>query len=338
MRAELIAVAKNQHGVWSRAQARQVGYSPKAIDKEVGAGRWVVVQPRVYAAPSTPIVGLTALWAAYLSVGAPAAAAGRSAAALRRFKNCEHPAVPEIAVPADRRPRGLRDCAVTELDPFPNALPTVEGLPVLDRALSVRTLAAVTPYADLLDIVQELVRTDRVTLELLSGVLGRGRKGSERLRQVCEELAPGGDSAPERRLWRALHRAGLVEWQLGHEVVADGHAYDLDLWHAPLRFGIEVDGVGSHLPLRRFRGDRWRNNRLTVRSDVALSHYAAYDVEHFLADVIKDVTESMAEVERRRAREGRLVDQPAAASTPSAALTVDHPAGAECAGTEGQAS
>lgn len=244
--------------------------------------------------------------------------------------------MPEIAVAPDRRPRGLRDCAVTELNPFPTVLPTIEGLPVLDRALTVRTLAAVTPYADLLDIVQELVRTERVTLELLEGALGRGRKGSERLRQVCEELAPGGDSAPERRLWRALQRAGLVEWQLGHEMVAGGHTYDLDLWHAPLRFGIEVDGVGSHLPLRRFRGDRWRNNRLTVRSDVALSHYAAYDVEHFLANVVKDVIESMAEVERRRACERGLVDQPAATSMSRKALTVDRPAEATDPGAAGR--
>ncbi len=73
-------LAKSQHGVFTRRQALEAGFTPGEVDGRVNRQAWIGVDYAVYRAAETPTSWHQRLMAACL--GGPAVASHRSAAAL----------------------------------------------------------------------------------------------------------------------------------------------------------------------------------------------------------------------------------------------------------------
>src|SRR3954452_4648859 len=96
-----------------------------------------------------------------------------------------------------------------------------------------------------------------VAFSVLSTQLGRGWPGAASLRDVLLEVAPGYQVVWEGVLHRALDAAGLFLEPQVRVPLSDGKDVVLDLGSRRLRFGVEVDGLVSHL--ERFASDRQRD-------------------------------------------------------------------------------
>src|SRR3954451_6628208 len=130
-----------------------------------------------------------------------------------------------------------------------------------------------------------------VTLHELIAQLGRGLSGAARLRDVLEEVAPGYQVMWERRLHRALLKAGVRLKPQTKVVAPDGRTAYLDLGDEELRFGVEVDGFLNHMA--RFAADRKRTRLLAVELDWTIAQYAveelAVSMERAVAEIVSYV-------------------------------------------------
>src|SRR5688500_17799588 len=99
----VLAVARRQHGVFSREQAFLAGASIRFIERRLSQGTWIRLDNRVYAHASFAPSYLRQLKAAELG-SRDAAIAGRAAGALHGLTGF-HPVRPEIVVPPTVRAR-----------------------------------------------------------------------------------------------------------------------------------------------------------------------------------------------------------------------------------------
>jgi hypothetical protein len=81
--ARIAHVELRQHGVYSRDQAIEVGFTRGMIDYRLKTGKWAIADSRVYRSASTPPGWEQRLMAACLA--GPAVASHRAAAVLWRF-------------------------------------------------------------------------------------------------------------------------------------------------------------------------------------------------------------------------------------------------------------
>lgn len=261
----------------------------------------------VFTAATTVADPLTKVAAVHLEVGGPIAFSGQTAGLIRRFPRLPPPTEITALVPLHRRV-DVPGCSIQRSRLFPDVVPHVDGLPVLGRADTLITLADAVPQRLLVDCVQDLVRTDRLSLADVESVLRRGRSGSAALRRVVAELSPGGDSRPERTLYRALRAAAVDGFELGWELVLpEGPIYWPDLWHEEHAICVEVDGVGVHAVASTMDDDRVRQNLLTLKHDIAVPRFLPSRIDADLAAVVVELRAAAAERAMRPRKVRRYV-------------------------------
>jgi hypothetical protein len=281
--------AQRQHGLWTRAQAVAAGIRPADIAARVTSGEWVEVRSDVYMTAMTVPDLTTDITAVALSVGGRLAFSGPTAAYVRQFPGLPPPVGIFAVIPLHRR-IDVSDCSIERSRCFPTVVPRVGCIPVLGRADTLITLAPHVPAETLLDCAQELVRNNTLDLDDIDDVLRRGRSGSAALRHVLDELRPGGDSRPERKLYRALRRAGVAGFELGWELqLPEGPTYWPDLWHDEQAICVEVDGVSVHGIASRMDDDRVRQNQLTIEHDVAVPRFIPFRIDTDLDAVVAEL-------------------------------------------------
>src|SRR3954454_5987483 len=165
---------------------------------------------------------------------------------------------------------------------------------------AVRQIAAHSTSDVTRDVVHHALRRRQVTLHELIAQLGRGLSGATRLRDLLEEVAPGYQVMWERRLHRALLKAGVRLKPQTKVVAPDGRTAYLDLGDEELRFGVEIDGFLNHMA--RFAADRKRTRLLAVELDWTIAQYA---VEELAASMERAVAEIVSYVRVLEARAGR---------------------------------
>jgi very-short-patch-repair endonuclease len=194
---------------------------------------------------------------------------------------------PDLVVPESRRADGLwAPARVRRMLPSRFEFVHVRGLPVTPPALTLRELGMVIPRGWLYDMVTHAMRRRIVTLSGLSTQLGRGWPGAAALREVLNGVAPGYQVVWEGVLHRALEAAGLPMEPQVEVPLGNGRTAILDLGNRRLRFGVEVDGVLSHL--ERFAADR-RRDRGIRRVAWQIEHVAAQEVADDLDGVVQEI-------------------------------------------------
>jgi very-short-patch-repair endonuclease len=289
---DLAHVARSQAGAFSHAQARAAGLPLETIRRRVMSGRWLRLQPPVYAEAACPQQVETRLWAAVLQVGAPCLMAGAAAARLWQLPAPTGPV--RVLVPRSRRPQGGADLVVVRRDVAPTDAARVGGLPVtaVERTVldCLRTLPA-RPARALLEMAlqRRLVHLDRLTKRIAAEP---GRMGTPRVRRILSGVSAGADSAAEAALHRRLRRASVTGWS-ANVPVHDGRGLIgiVDILFPERRLVVEVDGRAWHVDLDRFQRDRDRQNRLVA---------AGYTVLRFTADDVAFRPDDVVAVIRRQ--------------------------------------
>jgi very-short-patch-repair endonuclease len=261
-------LAARQHGVFTRAQARDGGLSRAAIVHRLDKRRWIAVTRRVYRIAGAPATPRAELIATVLSAGRDGVATGSSALALHGIRGFDL-LPPRVVI--GRRPHALALSGVVETFRLRESHCTlVDGIPTATVARALFDLAGPASKRRLARAVDAALAARKVTvpqlLEVIDDLAERGRAGSRNLRAVIAERevgyrAPATDL--ESLLLELVVAAGLPEPE--RQVSLTGHPGWIGVvdfaWRVQ-RVIVETDGAAFHDSMTDRENDERRDRAL----------------------------------------------------------------------------
>lgn len=262
------ALARRQHGLISRAQARQLGISDDAIDWRVKTGSWERVQRGVLRLPGAPVTWQQAIIAACLAVPG-ATASHRAAAALWEIP--EIASRPEITILERRRLRlpGVEVHKTERLD-FRDRVWRSQ-IPVTSLPRTIIDLSSTLRAEKLEAVVDHVLAKRRVPLSILRSRLDalgtQGRPGAGTLAKLLLERRGRErhvDSGAQRRLEKlvtlAARQGRLPTPYFEYPVqLPDGRWRYPDVGYPDHTTGVELVSYEHHATLAAFAKDIDRN-------------------------------------------------------------------------------
>jgi hypothetical protein len=259
----LAELAERQYGVVSiRQLERKLGYSRKAVQRDVASGRLHDLHRGVYAVGHRLVPDLGRCLAAVLACGPDALLSHRSAAWLWGISRYG-PAPLHVTSPLPRKPRPpIRLHHSRILAPEDRALE--DGIPVTAVPRTLLDCAGESPFSQLqrmLERSEELKLFDLAPVEALLE-RSRGHAGWGRLRRAIAVCAPVPftRSEFERRFFEAVMEDGLPR-PLTNFVEA---GFELDVYWPERRFAVELDTYATHGTNAAFERDRLRDEDLML--------------------------------------------------------------------------
>jgi very-short-patch-repair endonuclease len=254
----LALLAAKQYGHVTRQQLLQLGFTTNEISKRLTKGRLLQVHRTVYAVGHPRPEPIARAAAAVLACGADAVLSHFSAAALWGLTGW--PTVHEVAVPARRRPTGIRI----------HVHPGLEGKDMRKR----RGIRVTSPARTLIDIaprqtdagreraVSEALLKKHMRLDQLEATRGRYPRhpGVMLLRHPRSPTR----SEFERRFPRFCKRYNLPTPRMNAHVAG----YEVDALFVVERVIVELDSWEYHKDRRSFERDRERD-AATLEADHA---------------------------------------------------------------------
>lgn len=260
-------LAKEQHGVFSRAQAFSLGASRDSIGTRLSSGRWEEVFPRVYAISGAPLPWKGRAKAAELWAAPDGAVSHRAAGRLLGLEGLRYVPIEVSCL------RGIRSAG--PLVHRPRRLPgshliLVEGIRTTNPARTLVDLCAVCrPWEA--EAAFDSALSDGLVghvelLNMISAESRQGRNGARFFRELVEsrlplDAAPGSVLATDFLRW--LRAEGFEIPQPEFRVtLGPGWIFDLDFAYPDRKLGFEVDGYRVHRTREAFDRDRERENLL----------------------------------------------------------------------------
>ncbi|MCP2160512.1 endonuclease domain-containing protein [Williamsia serinedens] len=163
-----------------------------------------------------------------------------------------------VCAPRGRHGSRLDGVAVVHRDLDPADVVTVDGLPIVSKALAALE-ASVTHGAGVLDTA---LQRRMVTLDEVIATNDRypGRTGAPRASAIIAACATGARSQAERLAHRLLREAGISGWTAN----AAASGYEGDILFEAARVLVEIDGFAFHSAASDFQRDRTRQNALVA--------------------------------------------------------------------------
>ena len=273
MKAEekIAKLARNQYGVFSRAQAGKVGFSESAIDRRVTTRRWEPMLPGVYRLRGVPETWHQKLMAAQLWGGSDAVVSHRSAAELLGLDGAPTGFV-ELTLSGRRHTQPgivlhqssdlLRsDCA--KFGPFA----------VTNVTRTCIDLAAVTDEEVVELVTEDALRGRRTTVDKLNrrveGLACKGRRGVAVMKRFLAQLQPNvraTDTGFETKLFRLLRQHGYPPPQRQVAVVDRRGRFvaRVDLAYPEKKLVIECDSYKYHSSRSGWERDHKRSNPIAA--------------------------------------------------------------------------
>ena len=259
------ALGRTQHGVVSRRQLLDAGFSTEEIRLLRNTGRLEPLHPQAYAVAGAPRIWEQMVIAALLAAGEGSYASHRSAARLWGLLDQD-----DIDVTTHRHPRifGVHVHRRTG----ERAVTTRSGIRVSSPSETLVDLGAVTSFETVercVDLaISKRLASRRSLLAAYWAVAARGRSGAGVLRKVLERRDDSDDVAEsilEARMLRLLRRAGLPT-PVCQFIVRDGRRFvaRVDFAYPAARLIIEVDGFDAHATAAQLRRDLERQNQLVA--------------------------------------------------------------------------
>jgi hypothetical protein len=260
----LAAIAERQHGVVSRRQLEDLGFSKAAIDHRVGACRLRLIHRGVYAVGHR-LLNRRGHWlAAVLAGGEGAVLSHRSAAEL-------HGILPASQGPAHvttpRKTRTRPGLVFHRAGVPVDEVAVIDGIPATGVSRTILDLGA-SVRRELVDRALHEAEVLRLAEALsLDELLLRypGRPGTAVVRDALGERRIG-DTAARSELEDAfatlIARYGLPRPEINANVSAGGWVHEVDCVWRRERVGLELDGRATHATVRAFERDRERDRRL----------------------------------------------------------------------------
>jgi hypothetical protein len=262
----VLDLAAEQHGAFSRHQARALGCTDRVITRRVATGRWSAAAPGVLVLPGRRATWRRALWVAHLHAGPSSVVSHESAARLHGSTQVRRGVV-AVTVEGRRR-HGIPGVVWHRpTDLVPAEVVRIDGLPVTSPARTVVDLAAVVSAPRLRLVVEAGVLDRSLTLAevgaILSRVRRRGKPGVSRLAAVLDDLGPG-DGIPhselERLLDRVIELAGLPPPLREHPLPGAGpRSGFVDRYWPDARLVVEADGRRWHARHQQMKADADRD-------------------------------------------------------------------------------
>ncbi|MDQ1648866.1 MAG: hypothetical protein QOG60_923 [Frankiaceae bacterium] len=211
-----------------------------------------------------------------------------TAARLRNF------AVPRsdgihVLLPTSRPWPDLRD-VVRHVTKAPHVGVRVGKEPVTSLADTVLQCATVLSFDDLLALIEDLLRRELTTMEILRSTLGRGRSGSARLRDALDVLDDEGTDRWMRRLVRLVVGDGLPAPELEYPI-REGHRLlaVLDGYFPDAAVALEVDDWATHGSRDASERDRRRDARLLSRFGITTIRTTPREIRRRPAGLVEDI-------------------------------------------------
>jgi very-short-patch-repair endonuclease len=268
-----------QDGVFSIADAREVGFSERQIDCRVG-NEWSVIYDGVYRMGGAPPTWHSGLRAAALAAGEGAAISRRSAAAMYELPAARRDLIELTCIRWSRTTKAsLVVHESRRLDSRDVQL--IDGIPVTTPERTLLDLASQFPHANYLEYIAQAARRKRLltyesTKLMFDRNARRGLKGVRALRELLERWDP--DSMPtesemETMLVQALRRHGLPEPVVQHVVTDERGAFvaRTDAAYPAFHIAIEYDSAQEHSDEFQISRDAARRNRLQAAGYALLS-------------------------------------------------------------------
>lgn len=256
------SLASAQHGVVSRAQLSELGYSPEAIQHRLDRGRLHLVWPGVYAVGRPELTQKGRWMAAVLACGEGAALSHESAAALWDIRNAPQATI-DLTVPRASGCRSRRGIRVHRRDIPPAEIAQREGIPLTSPLLTLVDLAASISRKHLEAAINEADKLDVTDPDSLRAALSatRVRPGTRQLRECLDEQTfTLTDSELERRFLKLATKAGLPKPRTQARI----RGFRVDFHWPDLNLVVETDGLRYHRTPAQQTKDRLRDQKLTA--------------------------------------------------------------------------
>lgn len=214
----LAALARGQGGVFTRAQAGQVGVTRSAVAHRLRTAQWRVVQGRVLAGATTELGRAGRSWSALLVAGPQAVFSHGTAAGLWGL-DAPDPGCVELTTTAGRTPQVV-GARVRRTVLRPDEVDEVRGFPVTSvRRTLLDCLATLAP-GDAQALADRAWRRRLIShRELVEATADRqGIPGVAQLCSLTDGFAVGRAWYPSRRLGAVLRSAGIAGWRLDVDV------------------------------------------------------------------------------------------------------------------------
>jgi hypothetical protein len=305
---QLIALASNQHGLFTRHQARDHGIDRHRLRRGVERGELRRVSHSVFAIAAAPATELQAVLAAVLDHGPGASASHHTALAM--FGQTGFELLPaHILIPrsVETRSRGLsiahttrwiRTSHVTRLHGIPVTTPTRTPFDI-----------AQSLHPKRLELTIDRLASRRLTSyqllhDMLDDVAHRGRPLTQLMRTILDERPPEyvpPESGLEARFEQIVREAGITtldrQVDIGDDTTWLGR---MDFRDRDLPYVVQIDSDLYHSALV----DRVRDREQTVRLEAAglvVDRIREFDVWHRRQAVVETVQAGRARAASRRA-------------------------------------
>lgn len=260
--------ARRQHGLITRAQAREIGISDDAVDWRLRNGLWQRVHRGVLRLPGAPSTGRQAIMAACLAVPG-ATASHRAAAALWEIP--EIAARPEITVLEHHAIRldGVEVHRTERLDSRDRVWR--DRIPVTSLSRTVIDLSSILRPEQMEAVVTHILAKRRVPLSVLRGRLAdlgtKGRKGAGVLAGMLEDrldrtrhVESGAQRRLEKLVTQAARQGRLPTPHFEYPVqLSNGEWRFPDVGYPDQLTGVELYSYEHHATLAAFAKDLDRN-------------------------------------------------------------------------------
>jgi very-short-patch-repair endonuclease/predicted transcriptional regulator of viral defense system len=262
-------LAANQHGVFSRAQATELGASKSLIRRRLDAGTWEAVARNVFRLAGCSATWHQSLMVACLAWGVGAVISHRAAAAFWRLVGFAQSPV-ELTVPKTRQRQRLGVVHRGLL--LPRDVTVVDAIPVTTPVRTLLDIAATAAPERVEEALDDALRRRIVTIpqlrRRLRDIARQGRPGVTAIRSMLEARDASSavpESVLETRLLNLLKRHRLPA-PLGQYPIHDetGLVGRIDFAWPDAKLALEGDGFRWHSGRSRFESDRLRRNRLTL--------------------------------------------------------------------------
>jgi hypothetical protein len=277
----LSSMSQQQHGVFTRDQAVEAGYTTFMIDRRVAEGEWVRAGRSVLATAHAPITYRHAAMAAVLSIDG-AVASHETAATFQEFRYlANHPIA--ISVPPESWQRLHRVEVHRYRDLAPEWVTQIHGIPMTTPARTMIDLAAVVRGPRLERILDSALDHRQVDIDELQRTFNRlarkGRRGIGPIRSLLEARGDGvaaTQSELERRFLLFNRKHGYPEPAKQLPIFWAERLIGLaDFAYPEQQALIELDGRLGHTQLldreldnlrdQRARAAGWSVTRITWR-------------------------------------------------------------------------
>lgn len=276
--ADLFQLARQQHGVFTRAQARALGFTDRMLATRLADARLERAAHGVLRISSSIATWRQQVMTGVLACGEGTLASYRAAASLHGLSYSREV---ELTMPHARRTR-VSGITVHRSDVPAVDRCAIDGIPATTPARTLGDLAAVLDRDQLEDAIDVGCRDGLVSVARLRWQAQRmdRHKGIGVFNELLARRAgPPPASVLERKLLRVLaaHQLPAPSRQMPFERGNGKRAY-VDFYYAEHRLVIEVDGHRGHATRQQRAADNRRANDLVARHGLRLLRFTWEEV------------------------------------------------------------